>query len=118
MKLEMEIDIDKFKYGLVGNGYLYKEVIVMSDEKALAILKNRIIQDVQNNYIRSQPIIRDVLSGVYKDLQENYNSTATKTQEQGPISLEKFTDQAVNRTRPQSLPDGNVILFQNHREGQ
>jgi hypothetical protein len=52
------------------------------------------------------------------DLQENYNSTAAKTQEQCPISLEKFTDQAVNRTHPQSLPVGNVILFQNHREGQ
>ena len=73
MKLEMEIDIDKFKYGLISNGYLYKEVVTMSDEKALAILKNKIIQDIQNNYIRSQPIIHDVLSGVYKDLQENYS---------------------------------------------
>jgi NADH:ubiquinone oxidoreductase subunit len=34
------------------------------------------------------------------------------------LRWQKFTDQAVNRTRPQSLPHGNVILFQNHREGQ
>lgn len=63
MKLEMEIDINKFRYGLVGDGYLYDEVINMSEEKLLTILKDRITHRVQIEYMRSQPIIRDVLSG-------------------------------------------------------
>lgn len=62
MKLEMEIDTDKFRFGLVGNGYLYEEVINMSEEELVEILKGRIRHRVQIEYIRSQPIIRDVLS--------------------------------------------------------
>ena len=62
MKLEMEIDIEKFRYGLVGDGYLYDEVIKMSEEKLLTILKDRITHRIQIEYMRSQSIIRDVLS--------------------------------------------------------
>ena len=63
MKLEMEIDVDKFRYGLVGDGYLYDEVVNMSEETLLAILKDRITHRMQIEYMRSQSIIRDVLSG-------------------------------------------------------
>lgn len=63
MKLEMEIDIDKFRYGLVGDGYLYDEVMEMSEEKLLTILKDRITHRIQIEYMRSQPIVRDVLCG-------------------------------------------------------
>ena len=31
MKLEMEINTDKFRFGLVGDGYLYEEVAKMSE---------------------------------------------------------------------------------------
>ena len=37
MKLEMEINEEKFRYGLVGDGYLYDEVINMSTDKLLHI---------------------------------------------------------------------------------
>lgn len=63
MKLEMEIDIDKVRYGLVGDGYLYDEVVAMSEEELLTILKDRIRHRIQIEYMRSQPIIRDLLSG-------------------------------------------------------
>ena len=62
MKLEMEINIDKFRHGLVGDGYLYDEVMEMSEEKLLTILKDRITHRIQIEYMRSQSIIRDVLS--------------------------------------------------------
>lgn len=62
MKLEMNIDIDKFRCGLVGDGYLYDEVMKMSEENLLTILKDRITHRIQIEYIRSQPIIRDVLN--------------------------------------------------------
>lgn len=62
MKLEMEIDIEKFRYGLVGDGYLYDEVINMSNDELLTILKNRIVNRIRVEYIKSEPIIRDVLA--------------------------------------------------------
>lgn len=60
VKLEMEIDIDKFRYGLVGDGYLYEEVIEMSEEELLAILRDRITHKIQIEYAGSQSIIYDV----------------------------------------------------------
>ena len=62
MKLEMEIDTEKFRYGLVGDGYLYNEVINMSTDKLLTILKDRIKHRIQIEYMNSKPIIRDVLA--------------------------------------------------------
>ena len=66
MKLEMEIDIEKFKYGLVGNGYLLEEVLSISDERALEILKSKIYQKIQNEYVNSKPIIQDALIDIEK----------------------------------------------------
>ena len=67
MKLEMEINTDKFRYGLVGDGYLYEEVVNMSEEQLLAILKCRIARKVQMEYMNSQPIIEDVKSQIRKE---------------------------------------------------
>ena len=62
MKLEMEIDIKKFRYGLVGDGYLYEEVVNMSEEKLLTILKDRITHRINLEYIHSQRMISDVIN--------------------------------------------------------
>jgi len=62
MKLEMEIDIEKFRYGLVGDGYLYDEVVEMSEDKLTTILKDRITRKIQLAYMHSQDIICNVLS--------------------------------------------------------
>ena len=62
MKLEMEIDIEKFRYGLVGDGYLYDEVMEMSEEKLMTILKDRITHRIQIECSRSLLVIRDVLA--------------------------------------------------------
>ena len=62
MKLEMEINEEKFRYGLVGDGYLYDEVINMSTDKLLTILKDRINRRIQVEYINSKPIIKNILT--------------------------------------------------------
>lgn len=46
MKVELDIDLEKFRYSLVGDGFLKDEVVEMSEDKLIAILKKRII-----NYI-------------------------------------------------------------------
>lgn len=46
MKVELDIDLEKFRYSLIGDGFLKDEVIEMSKDELIAILKNRII-----NYI-------------------------------------------------------------------
>lgn len=61
MKLEMEINEEKFRYGLVGDGYLYDEAMNMSTDKLLTILKDRIAHRVQIEYINSKPIVRNAL---------------------------------------------------------
>ena len=42
MKLEMEVDIEKFRYGLVGNGYIYEEVIEFTKEELMKMLIDKI----------------------------------------------------------------------------
>ena len=54
MKLEMEINTDKFRFGLVGDGYLYEEVAKMSEEELLMILKDRITYRINIEYMNSR----------------------------------------------------------------
>lgn len=53
-KVELEIDLEKFRYSLVGDGYLLKEVEVMSEEKLIFILKMRICDHIEKEYRRSK----------------------------------------------------------------
>ena len=59
MKLEMEVDIEKFRYGLVGNGYIYKEVIEFTEEELMEMLIDKINQKIKVEYRMSRDIIRD-----------------------------------------------------------
>lgn len=59
MKLEMEVDIEKFRYGLVGNGYIYEEVIEFTEEKLIEMLIDKINQKIKVEYRMSKDIIRD-----------------------------------------------------------
>lgn len=42
MKIELDIDLEKYRLSLVGDGYLYIEVKNMSQEKLIEILQNRL----------------------------------------------------------------------------
>ena len=59
MKLEMEVDIEKFRYGLVGNGYIYEEVIEFTEEELMEMLIDKINQKIKVEYRMSRDIIRD-----------------------------------------------------------
>ena len=59
MKLEMEVDIEKFRYGLVGNGYIYEEVIEFTEEELMEMLIDKINQKIKLEYRMSRDIIKD-----------------------------------------------------------
>lgn len=42
MKVTLDIDLEKFKYSLVGDGYLLEEVTEMTQDKLIEILAVRI----------------------------------------------------------------------------
>lgn len=54
MKVSIDIDLDKFRYSLVGDGYLLEEVSGMSNEKLISILTRRITQHIDKEYNRSR----------------------------------------------------------------
>lgn len=50
MKIDLEIDLEKFRYSLIGDGYIKKEVMMFSEEKLVGILKHRIDSYIQREY--------------------------------------------------------------------
>lgn len=53
MKVELDIDLEKFRYSLVGDGFLKDEVVEMSEDKLIKILKKRIENHIDIRYDRS-----------------------------------------------------------------
>lgn len=62
MKMEIEVDLEKFRLGLVGDGYLYDEAVKLTEEQLKTILQDRITHRIQVEYMNSRTIIRDVLA--------------------------------------------------------
>lgn len=54
MKVTLDIDLEKFRYSLVGNGYLLEEVKEMSDEELVTVLTGRIERHIEVEYGRSR----------------------------------------------------------------
>ena len=50
MKVTFDIDLEKFRYSLIGDGYLKEEVIAMSEEELLEILECRISNKINIEY--------------------------------------------------------------------
>ena len=50
----MEVDIEKCRYGLVGNDYIYEEVIEFNEDELMEMLIDKI-----KEYRMSRDIIRD-----------------------------------------------------------
>lgn len=59
MKIELEIDLDKFRWSLVGDGYLYEEARELSQDKLKEILSSRINNYILIEYRKSLQVIRD-----------------------------------------------------------
>lgn len=74
MKIEFDIDIEKFRWSLVGDGYLYDEVKDMPTAKLISILQKRITDYINVESRKSANIIADVLA--MRNRKENANGTS------------------------------------------
>ena len=52
MEVTFNIDLEKFRYSLVGDGYLLEEVVQMTQGKLIEILEGRIISHIETEYNR------------------------------------------------------------------
>ena len=50
MEVTIDIDLEKFRYSLVGDGYILEEVKKMSEEKLVKILSDRIYWHIELEY--------------------------------------------------------------------
>lgn len=53
MDVILNIDLENFRYSLIGDGYLKEEVLTMSDEELVLILKQRIYGHISKEFQRS-----------------------------------------------------------------
>lgn len=49
-EIKLEVDLEKFRYSLVGDGYLLEEVEEMTEEKLISILEIRIYDHIEKEY--------------------------------------------------------------------
>ena len=61
-KIELNIDLEKLRYSLVGDGYILEEVEKMSEEKLISILKGRIYLYIEKEYYKG------VKMGLYDEI--------------------------------------------------
>lgn len=61
-KVEVEINLEKFRISLVGDGYLHKEVTKLSDEELIEIFKKRVDKYIANEYSRSVRLLTDYIT--------------------------------------------------------
>ena len=54
MKVTLDINLEQFRYSLVGDGYLLTEVKELSDEQLITILTGRIERYIEVEYGRSR----------------------------------------------------------------
>lgn len=56
MKVSIDVDIEKFRYSLIGDGYILEEVKVMTSDKLISILTKRVTQHINKEYARSKQL--------------------------------------------------------------
>ena len=54
MKITLDIDLEKFRYSLVGDGYVLEEVKEMTDEELITVLTGRVERHIEVEYGRSR----------------------------------------------------------------
>lgn len=54
MKVELDINLEKFRYSLIGDGYLKEEVTEMTEEELVTILKSRINAKISKEFEMSR----------------------------------------------------------------
>lgn len=53
MDIVINVDLEKFRYSLIGDGYLKEEVVEMSEDELIHILKERIDRHIEDEFGKS-----------------------------------------------------------------
>lgn len=54
MDVTFDVDLEKFRYSLVGDGYLKEEVIKMTQDDLINVLQRRVYQYINVEYNKSK----------------------------------------------------------------
>lgn len=54
MKVTFDVDLEKFRYSLVGDGYIEEEVVKMSEEELIEILNDRVCRYIKRGYYQGK----------------------------------------------------------------
>lgn len=54
MKITLDIDLEKFRGSLVGDGYILEEVEYMTDKELITILTGRVERYIESSYAKSK----------------------------------------------------------------
>ena len=52
MKVSVEINLEHFRYSLVGDGYILEEAEALTDEELLEIFNTRVINQMEKEYYK------------------------------------------------------------------
>lgn len=52
MKVNVEINLEHFRYSLVGDGYILEEAEALTDEQLIRIFKCRVINKMEKEYYK------------------------------------------------------------------
>lgn len=61
MKVSVEINLEHFRYSLVGDGYILEEAEALTDEELLEIFNARVINQMEKEYYKG------IRLGLYKE---------------------------------------------------
>lgn len=59
-KIELEIDLEKFRISLVGDGYLLEEAKKLTDEELIEIFKKRVDKYITIEYNKSARLLSSI----------------------------------------------------------
>lgn len=52
MKVSVEINLEHFRYSLVGDGYILEEAEALTDEELLEIFNTRVVNQMEKEYYK------------------------------------------------------------------
>ena len=61
MKINVEINLEHFRYSLVGDGYILSEAEALTNEELVEIFKRRVINHMEKEYYKG------IRLGLYKE---------------------------------------------------
>lgn len=64
MKVNVEINLEHFRYSLVGDGYILKEAEALTNEELIEIFNERIVDRMEKEYYKG------IRLGLYEDTKE------------------------------------------------